>query len=189
LKRLKDMINLTKTIRGIPGHESARIHIIDNDLERDRVKRYWAVRVPTYRLPGAAAAQRPTLDLANVKLLDDKEGCAADVLSVEEYERMLLILVSHILRILGSDCVPVVMRPVTTEALRRYIEPVTRMGRYDAIEFPAIEGEMKPRFRLLGLSNKEVKRRNWVRDGDFGWAEVPDQPQEPVTGNVRAGPK
>lgn len=192
LKKLKDMINLTKTIRGIPGHEFVRMHIIDTDLERDCVRKYWAIRLPTYRLPGAAEGQRPTLDLANIKLLRDgkEEVCAADTLSVDEYEQMLLILVSHIMRILGSDCVPVVMRPVATDAMRRYIEPVTRMGRYDAIEFPAIEGEMKPRFRLLGLSNREVKRRNWVREGEFGWSEVPDQEPTPADDNhVRAAPK
>lgn len=175
LHKLKDMIALTKTIRGIPGHESAKIHIVDTDLERDCVRKFWGIKVPTYRLSGEADGQRPTLDLANIKLLDDMERRAGDTLPPEEYERMIVILVSHIMRILGSDCVPVVMRPVVTNTLREYIEPVTRMGRHDAIEFPAVEGEMRPRFRLIGLSNREVRRRNWVREGEFGWTHIPDE--------------
>ena len=184
LQKLKDMINLTKTIRGIPGHESARMHIIDTDVQNGRVTKYWVIRIPTYRLAGETDGQRPTLDLANIRLLDDKEDCAADVLPTEDYERMLLILVSHIIRILGSDSVPVVIRPVTTDVLRRYIEPLTRMGKYDALEFPAVEGEMRPRFRLLGISNREVRRRNWVREGEFGWSNIADEEQ--VKGNTTA---
>ena len=69
------------------------------------------------------------------------------------------------------------MRPVVTEGLREYIEPLTRMGKWDSIEFPAVEGESKPRFRLLGLSNREVKRRGWVREGEFGWAHIPEVEQ------------
>jgi hypothetical protein len=36
------------------------------------------------------------------------------------------------------------MRPVTTDDLREYIELLTRMGKWDSIEFPAVEGEGKP---------------------------------------------
>jgi hypothetical protein len=32
LQKSKEMIDQTKTIRGIPGHESTRFHVIDDDL-------------------------------------------------------------------------------------------------------------------------------------------------------------
>lgn len=179
LQKMKDMIALTKTIRGLPGHENARFHIVDYDLSHDSVRKYWSIIVPIYRLSEdekAAAKQRPTLNLSNIKLSDTDE-LACDALSNEDYERMLHVLISHIMKILGSDCVPVVMRPVVTEGLREYIEPLTRMGKWDSIEFPAVEGEMKPRFRLLGLSNREVRRRGWVREGEFGWSHIPEVEQ------------
>jgi hypothetical protein len=94
------------------------------------------------------------------------EKRAFDALPTEEYERMLHILISHIIRILGSDCVPVVMRPVVTAELGWYIEPLTRMGRWDSIEFPSVEYEENPRFRLLVFDliptrpHKVVSNRN-----------------------------
>src|SRR5579859_1480721 len=115
LQKMKDMIGLTKTIRGIPGHEKCRFHVVEYDLEMDSVKRFWMVVIPTYRLSEDANSQRPTLDLGNIQLLGDNEGIAADILPPEEYEKMLHVLISHIIRILGSDCVPVVMRPVHTD--------------------------------------------------------------------------
>lgn len=178
LQKMKDMIDLTKTMRGIPGHEKVRFHIVDYDLQNEAVERFWMVQIPTYRLGEDSSGQRPTLDLGNIKLLGDKEGIAAEILSPEEYERMLLVLISHIMRILGSDCVPVVMRPVIMDGLREYIEPLTRMGKWDSIEFPALEGQTRPRFRLLGLSNREVRRRGWQREGEFGWSHVQEQTDE-----------
>jgi len=179
LQKMKDMIALTKTIRGLPGHESAKFHVVDYDLETESVRKFWSIVVPVYRLSDDEAnGQRPTLNLAGIKLLDksDTEENAGDVLPTEDFERMLHILVSHIMRILGSDCVPVVMRPVVTETLRGYIEPLTRLGKYDSIEFPpAAEGEEKPRFRLLGLSNREIRRLGWVREGEFGWSHIQEQ--------------
>jgi hypothetical protein len=127
------------------------------------------------------------LNFAKIELLGTgknkgKDEYAANVLPVEEYERMIYVLITYIIQILGSDCVPVVMRPVTTEGLRKYIEPLTRMGKWDLMEFPAtVEGEEKPRFRLLGLSNRKVKQLGWVREGEFGWDHIPEQ--EP-NGNV-----
>jgi hypothetical protein len=175
LQNMKDMIALTKTIRGLPGHESAKFHVIDYNLSNNSVRKFWSIIVPIYRLSEDDKGQRPTLNLSNIKLIDSKdEEYAADTLSTEDYERMLHVLISHIMRILGSDCVPVVMRPVVTEELREYIEPLTRMGKWDSIEFPAVEGETKPRFRLLGLSNREVRRRGWDREGEFGWTHVCD---------------
>jgi hypothetical protein len=180
LQRMKDMIALTKTIRGLPGHENARFHVVDYDRENNSVRKVWTIVVPIYRLSDESNGQRPTLNLAKIKLLSKgkEEECAADALSTEDYERMLHILISHIIKILGSDCVPVVMKPVTTDGLREYIEPVTRMGKSDTIEFPAIEGEEKPRFRLLGLSNREVQRLGWAREGEFGWDHVQEQERE-----------
>jgi len=175
LQKMKDMIALTKTIRGIPGHECAKFHVVDYNLENESVRKFWSIVVPIYRLSSDSNAQRPTLDLANIKFIGETEGRAADILPTDEYERMLHILISHIIRILGSDSLPVVMRPVTIDDLRDYIEPLTRMGKWDSIEFPAIEGEDKPRFRLLGLSNREVRRRGWVREGEFGWSHIQDQ--------------
>jgi hypothetical protein len=175
LQKMKDMIALTKTIRGIPGHENARFHVVDFDLDGDSVRKFWSIVVPIYRLSSSSNAQRPTLDLGHIKVIGEPEGIAADVLPAKEYERMLHVLISHIMRILGSDSVPVVMRPVTTDDLREYIEPLTRMGKWDSIEFPAVEGEERPRFRLLGLSNREVRRRGWVREGEFGWSHIQEQ--------------
>ena len=179
LQKLKDMITLTKTMRGLPGHESAKFHVVDYDLETESVRKFWSIVVPVYRLSDDKAnGQRPTLNLASIKLLgaSDKEESAGDVLSTEDFERMLQILVSHIMRILGSDCVPVVMRPVVTENLRRYIEPLTRLGKWDSIEFPpVVEGQEKPRFRLLGLSNRDIRRLGWVREGEFGWNHIQEQ--------------
>ena len=184
LQKMKDMIALTKTIRGLPGHESAKFHVVDYDLETESVRKFWSIVVPVYRLSDDKAnGQRPTLNLASVKLLgtSETEENAGDVLSTEDFERMLHILVSHIMRILGSDCVPVVMRPVVTETLRRYIEPLTRLGKWDSIEFPpAAEGEEKPRFRLLGLPNRDIHRLGWVREGEFGWNHI--QEQESIQG-------
>lgn len=176
LQKMKDMIALTKTIRGYAGHESARFHVIDYEPSNlERVRKFWSIVVPVYRLPGSdASTQTPTLNLANITLLEHDKR-AADALASEEYERMLHILISHIFRILGSDCVPVVMRPVVTDELRKYIEPLSRLGKFDAIEFPPeIEGDARPRFRLLGLSNRDVRRRGWTRNGEFGWAQVQD---------------
>jgi hypothetical protein len=176
LQKMKDMIALTKTIRGLPGHETAKFHVIDYDLSNDSARKYWSIIIPIYRLSEDEKTQRPTLNFANIKISDTEE-LACDTLSNEDYERMLHVLTSHIMKISGSDCVPVVMRPVVTKGLREYIEPLTRMGKLDSIEFPAIEGELKPRFRLLGLSNREVKRRGWVREGEFGWSHIPDMEQ------------
>jgi len=170
---MKDMIALTKTIRGIPGHESARIHVVDHDLDSDMVRKFWCVVVPVYRL-SPDNAQRPTLDFANIKLVDNGERIAAETLCPEDYERMLHILISHVIRILGADCVPVVMKPVTTDELRNYIEPLTRLGKGDSIEFPAVKGD-KPRFRLLGISDRDVRRRGWVREGEFGWVHIKEE--------------
>jgi len=173
LQKMKDMIALTKTIRGIPGHESARIHVVDHDLDSDMVRKFWCVVVPVYRL-SPDNAQRPTLDFANIKLVDNGERIAAETLCPEDYERMLHILISHVIRILGADCVPVVMKPVTTDELRNYIEPLTRLGKGDSIEFPAVKGD-KPRFRLLGISDRDVRRRGWVREGEFGWVHIKEE--------------
>jgi hypothetical protein len=176
LQKMKDMIALTKTIRGYAGHETARVHIVEYEPSNlECVRKFWSLVVPVYRIPGSdASSQRPTLNLANITLLENDKR-AADALPPEEYERMLLILISHIFRILGSDCVPVVMNPVVTDHLRKYLEPVTRLGKFDTIEFPPeIEGDARPRFRLLGLSNRDVRRRGWMRDGEFGWAHVQD---------------
>ena len=176
LHQMKDMIALTKTIRGYAGHETARLHIVDYEPSNlDRVRKVWSIVVPVYRLLGSdASSQRPTLNLANITLKEDDKR-AADELPSDEYERMLHILISHIFRILGSDCVPVVMKPVVTDQLRKFIEPLTRFGKFDAVEFPPERaGDVRPRFRLLGLSNRDVRRRGWVRDGEFGWAHVQD---------------
>ena len=192
LQKMKDMIGLTKTIRGIPGHEKVRFHVVEYDLQNDSVNKFWMVLIPIYRLNSAedstSNGQRPTLDLGNIKLPGsvagggaggDNECIAADILPPDEYERMLLVLISHIIKILGSDCVPVVMRPVQTDRLREYLEPLTRMGKWDSIEFPALEGQsIRPRFRLLGLSNREVRRRGWQREGEFGWSHVQEQTDE-----------
>ena len=190
LKKMRDMITLTKTIRGIPGHESAKVYVIDENLQNDPVNRVWPIVIPIYRLSAAVEsnAQRPTLNFAKIKLLGTeknkgKDECAADVLSTDEYERMLSVLITYIMTILGSDCVPVVMRPVVTEGLRKHIEPLTRLGKWDSIEFPAtVEGDEKPRFRLLGLSNRKVKQLGWAREGEFGWDHIQEQ-KEP-NGNV-----
>jgi hypothetical protein len=167
LQKAKDMVNLTSMIRGIPGHQSAEFHFTD-----------CSIIVPTYRLSEVENdGQRPTLNLAKIRLLPTfkgVEGCVADILLTEVYEWMLHVLISHILLILGSDCVPVVMRPVITDGLREYIEPLTRLGNWDSIEFPAVGGKEKPRFRLLGLSDQEVRRRRWVRGGKFGWGHIPE---------------
>ena len=176
LQEMKDLINLTKTIRGIPGNEASRFHLVEYNTETHAVQNFWSILVPVYRL-SQDVGQRPTLNLATVSLLEkNKEAeIAAKALSQEDYERLLYVLISHIFRILGSDCVPVVMRPVTTEYLRAYIEPLTRLGKWDSIEFPAIDGEDRPRFRLLGLSDKEIQNRGWTREGEFGWGHIRDQ--------------
>jgi hypothetical protein len=183
LQRVRDMFALTKTIRGMPGHESARFHVVDYECESVNV---WTIVVPIYRLSEESDGQRPTLNLANIKLVEkDKEERAFDALSSQQYEKMLQVLISHVMKILGSDSVPVVMKPVTTESLRKYIEPVTRLGKWDSMEFPAVEGEEKPRFRLLGLSDREVLRRGWIREGEFGWTHIKEQQdQEPEQTNI-----
>jgi hypothetical protein len=56
-----------------------------------------------------------------------------------------------------------VMRRVVPAELRGYMEPFTRMGRWDSIKFPGDEYEENPRFRLLVFSNGELKRRRWAR--------------------------
>jgi hypothetical protein len=195
LQKMKDMIALTKMIRGIPGHEKVKFHVVEYDLQNDTVTKFWMVLIPLYRLSDdTTSSQRPTLDLGNLHLLNPTSsstgpGLAADLLPTPEYERMLLVLVSHIVRILGSDCCPVVMRPVLTDRLRGYLEPLTRMGKWDSIEFPAaVEGQScRPRFRLLGLSDREVRRRGWVREGEFGWSHVQEQQQQIVQTDEKKG--
>jgi hypothetical protein len=57
------------------------------------------------------------------------------------------------------------MRPVLTDELKGYIEPLTRMGKGDSIEFPAVHGGDKPRFRLLVYLMKRLDSmggRGWV---------------------------
>jgi len=196
LQKMKDMIALTKTIRGYAGHETARFHVLDYEPSNlECVRKLWSIVVPVYRLLDSdASSQRPTLNLANITLIEDGRR-ATDALPSAEYERMLLILISHIFRILGSDCVPVVMKPVVTDELRKYIEPLTRLGKFDAMEFPPERNEdAPPRFRLLGLSNRDVRRRGWVRDGEFGWAHVQDvevngEPNRGVNGESSVEPK
>jgi hypothetical protein len=184
LQKLKDMINLTKTIRGIPGHATAKFHVINSDIRSDCVNRFWTILIPTYHLSPSEPSQRPTLDLAHIRLLDrpatpsSSLPLTCDALSPTEYEHLLLILLAHIMRILGSDSLPLVMRPVVTAELRGFIEPLTRMGKMDRIEFPAVDGGERPRFRLLGLANREVRRRGWTRGGEFGWEHVPDEGEE-----------
>jgi len=179
LLELKDMIALAKMILGISGHDCTQFHVVDKVLDRDCVRGYWWIEVPIYRLSKEDVGQRPTLYLGMIKLLKPgtrkQIGFASDALPTEEYEWMLHILISKIIRILGSDCVPVVMNPILTERFSRYVEPLTRVGRRDSIEFPAIEGETRPRFRLLGLPNEEAERRGWVRTGKFGWANVQEE--------------
>lgn len=186
LQKQKDMIALTKTIRGIPGSETAKFHVIDEDLDANAVRSLWSILIPIYRLSEHGNGQRPTLNFASIRLLSNGgEELAAKALSTEDYERMLHVLISQIVRILGSDCVPVVMRPVVTAGLREYIEPLTRMGRYDSIEFPAIEGEEKPRFRLLGRPNREIARLGWERQGEFGWHHIREE--ELAKSDIRKG--
>src|SRR5204863_8851875 len=46
LQNMKDMITLTKTIRGLPGHESAKFHVIDYNLSNDSIRKFWSIIVP-----------------------------------------------------------------------------------------------------------------------------------------------
>ena len=55
---------------------------------------------------------------------------------------------------------------------------MTRMDRWDSIDFPGVEDEEKPQFRLLGLSNGELKRRRWVKEGAFGWSHITEENHE-----------
>jgi len=184
LEKMKDMIALAKTIGGINRNGGARFHVINKDPKYGSVQGCWQIVIPTYDLPeDGNNRQLPTLNLGRIKLVQTGprkgiEECAADALPTEEYELMLRILISHIIHILGSDCVPVVMRPIVTAELKEYIEPLTRMGKWDSIEFPAIDDKEMPRFRLLGLSDQEVRRRGWVREGPFGWSHVKDDEQD-----------
>lgn len=180
------MIALAKTILGIPGipgHEWVRFCVVDKDPDQGDVRSCWSIVVPMYRLlENENVGQRPTLNLGAIKLVwrrgtRQPKRRPSDALATAEYEWMLQILISKIIQIIGSDCVPVVMEPVLTEGLKEYIEPLTRMGKRDAIEFPAVEGREKPRFRLLGLSNEEIKRRGWVRMGTSGWNHIQEEPE------------
>ena len=106
LQNMKDMIALTKTIRGLRGHESAKFHVIDYNLSNDSVRKFWSIIVTYIVFQKMIRVNDQLLNLSNIKLIDSKDGeFAADTLSTEDYERMLHILISHIMKILGSDCV------------------------------------------------------------------------------------
>src|SRR5436190_4329045 len=101
LQNMKDMIAMTKTIRGLPGHETARFHLVDYDLSSDSARKFWPIKIHIYRLSEDEKQQCPTLNLANIKLTETDE-LACEALSNEDYERMLHVLISHIMKILGS---------------------------------------------------------------------------------------
>src|SRR5271154_6664270 len=73
LQNMKDMIALTKMIRGLPGHEGTRFHVIDYNLENDTVRSLWTVNLSIYQLSTDNKGQRPTLNLANIKLYNQRE--------------------------------------------------------------------------------------------------------------------
>jgi hypothetical protein len=182
LQKIKGMIELSKMIVGI-GHEQADpFPVKDQYLNDGSGNGHWSTIIPTYRLQNYHSARQPILDLAGIKLCaptkEASERWAVDVLPPEKYEWVLCVLISYIIRILGSDCVPVVMRPVVTEELRRYIEPLTRIGKRDSITLPAPDGTPKLRFRLLGLSDAEVKKCGWLREGQFGWSHIKEEGDE-----------
>ena len=124
-------------IVGIGHQQTDPFPVRDQDVNDGSEKGYWSTIVPTYCLHNYHSSQQPILDLADIKLYaptkEASERWVVDVLPPEKYEWILCVLISYIITILGSDCVRVVMRPVVTEELRRYIEPLTRIGKRDSL--------------------------------------------------------
>jgi hypothetical protein len=133
------MINLTSMIRGIPGHQSTEFHFTDD----------CSIIVPSYRLSEVENdGRRPTLNLAKTRLLRTFEGadeCASDILPKEVYERMLHVFISYSPSF-GVRLCACCYATVIADGLREYIEVLTRLGKWDSIEFPAVEGKRNPGF-------------------------------------------